>query len=53
MLRQCEFAARGAQAVDDLDGHDVRRADCLRNSEGDGLQVQTIGEVAKRGIGPG
>jgi hypothetical protein len=29
MLRQCEFAARGAQAVDDLDGHDVRRADCL------------------------
>jgi hypothetical protein len=29
MLGQREFAARGAQAVDDLDGHDVRRADGL------------------------
>jgi hypothetical protein len=31
----------------------VLRSGCHRNSEGDGLQVQTIGEVAKRGIGPG
>jgi hypothetical protein len=45
-----ERARRRAARHPDLD--DTRNV-FHRNSEGDGLQVQTIGEVAKRGIGPG